>query len=490
MSLALQRLPLQQPAIRPAPNAATVAPPGARFHDLYRRLAQHTPDQSDIDDGSDFLKAEIAASAHLEDGLPANPEDLYQWVQGHAQSVQSRYQSYLDGRKAGTARRFFHSRAHALYFIRQVAPTKLVDGAWLYGICRHAGNPLFHDLLVTYLEELGDGVAAKNHVTLYRALLARYGLGAVDDLPDALYRQGAIQAALGWNAEVFLPEVIGFNLGYEQLPLHLLITAYELNELGIDPYYFTLHVTIDNADSGHARRACQAAWDAAPKIGDARAYWDRVRAGARLSNAGTGTQAVIDSFDIGQEVIRIFARKAGAGRGAHSDFCKLQGRTVNDWLATPECMADFLAALEKAGWVKRGEPVQESRFWRLLQGPRAEMFGVFSPYELQVIHDWIRGAASADGAAYDSNALPGESLRPRTFRVTERLNTARAGSPVPQEDDDLLDLDLLAFNATWPHLDAAGQNDLLVRLMAPALHWSPAGLAATRLFATRAGTKH
>ena len=44
-------------------------------------------------------------------------------------------------------------------------------------------------------------------------------------------------------------------------------------KLGVDPYDFTLHVTIDNADNGNARRACRAAWDEEPKIGDAQAYW-------------------------------------------------------------------------------------------------------------------------------------------------------------------------------------------------------------------------
>ena len=48
------------------------------------------------------------------------------------------------------------------------------------------------------------------------------------DLPDRFYTQGALQLALDQNAEEFLAGVIGFNLGYEQLPLHLLITAREL----------------------------------------------------------------------------------------------------------------------------------------------------------------------------------------------------------------------------------------------------------------------
>jgi hypothetical protein len=39
--------------------------------------------------------------------------------------------------------------------------------------------------------------------------------------------QGAIQLGLAHHGEQFEAEVFGFNLGYEQLPLHLLITAYE-----------------------------------------------------------------------------------------------------------------------------------------------------------------------------------------------------------------------------------------------------------------------
>jgi hypothetical protein len=83
----------------------------------------------------------------------------------------------------------------------------------------------------------------------------------------------------GYHADQFLPEVIGFNLGYEQLPLHLLITAYELKELGIDPYYFTLHITVDNADSGHGRKAVEAVFDCDAPVGDSGDFYRRVRSG-------------------------------------------------------------------------------------------------------------------------------------------------------------------------------------------------------------------
>lgn len=73
-------------------------------------------------------------------------------------------------------------------------------------------------------------------------------------------------------------------VAYEQLPLHLLITSYELNELGIDPYYFTLHVTVDNADSGHTRKAVDAVAQNEARYPDASAYRERVRRGYRLND--------------------------------------------------------------------------------------------------------------------------------------------------------------------------------------------------------------
>ena len=52
---------------------------------------------------------------------------------------------------------------------------------------------------------------------LYRQLLASQGCEDALELDDALYRQGAIQLALGLLIDEFLPEVIGYNLGYEQM---------------------------------------------------------------------------------------------------------------------------------------------------------------------------------------------------------------------------------------------------------------------------------
>lgn len=469
----LQARAAPEPGLRPSGEVPLAS--------LYHRLRDGVPDAATRDEAAQFLAQEIDRLDPAASQLPASPDDLLDWMEATTQSVHARYAAYLEERRAGAPRRFFGNRAHALFVLRSIAPTKLVDGAWLYGLVAHWRNPRLADLVRTYVEELGEGAIDKNHVVLYRSLLARYALDPLDGLDDALYRQGVIQLALGWNAQRFLPEVVGFNLGYEQLPLHLLITAYELNELGLDPYYFTLHVTVDNPDSGHARRACQAALDLLPKLDDGGAFWRRMRLGAQLADAGLGTGAVIAGFDSEQEVLRILRHKARSGSGAHSDYCKVAGRGVNDWLAAPGDLPAFLAALQQAGWIRRGEPAGNSRFWKLLQGDRAEMFGVFSSYELQVIHDWIRGPASSDGAPYTEAPPADASTRRRpTFRAAVRNGmVAAVGDEAPVR---LLDPDLQVMQERLRTVDGTGRDALLVEAMSPATHWTPAGLEATRQF--------
>ena len=452
---------------------------------LYQALASSNPPDNLRRRAAEFLESQIAEVSGKSCDLPAAAEGLEAWMLGGAQLATTQYKRYLVERKAGGPRRYFGNRAHALYFLRSVSPTKLVDGAWLYGLIAHWRNPRFSDLIRTYVEELGEGEADKNHVAIYRQLLARYGLASVEDLDDRLYTQGIVQLALAYNAEDFLPEVIGFNLGYEQLPLHLLITAYELNELGIDPYYFTLHVTVDNTDNGHARRAVQALKDTLPRVGDPTEFWRRVRVGYLLGNAGVDTHQIIEGFKIDREVTRIFSRKRVAGHGAHSDYCRVGGRSINDWLARPEDMPGLLAALQASGWIKPGAPVVQSRFWNLLHGPRAEMFGVFTSYELQVVHDWIRGAASRDGQSCMQASLTDGQQPPRqpSFRAAAQLAVARGYAPLSGTAmPELLDTDLSELKQQLPLLDSEERTALLLDAMAPSQHWTPAGLFATRLF--------
>ncbi|MGN6390608.1 MAG: iron-containing redox enzyme family protein [Burkholderiaceae bacterium] len=459
---------------------------------IHRALSRNAP--SDLpDETRAFLERCLDEASRLDAELPASPDGLAAWFDARVDSVGRGYRDYLAARQAGESRRLFRSRAHAQYFLKSVAPTKLVDGAWLYGLVAHWRDPRFAALIRTYLEELGEGVPDRNHVLLYRKLLAAEGCERWEDgLPDDRWLQGALQLALAHGAAHFLPEVIGYNLGYEETPLHLLITGYELNELGIDPTYFTLHVTIDNADSGHARQALDAVSDALPRVGDADDFWRRVRNGYRLNLLGPGAEAIARDYDPRREVETIFARKSAVGRHAHADYCRVAGRGINDWLSDPDAMPAFLDALQEAGWIRRGRPAADSRFWKLIDGERAEMFGVFTAFEQQAIRDWIE-----DGAADAANAAapePGFRQRQRRREAvgkgrenggSARRRTARgiirhpAAAPAANDFESEL-------RALERELAAAPSREeamtLLAGWMSPAAHHSAPGLMATRVF--------
>lgn len=337
------------------------------------------------------LEALLRHVSTQDDDLPEHPDQFPEWATARAAQVAREHAVYLQQRREGAGRRYFATRAQALWFLQQVAPTKAVDGAWLHGTLRHWRDPRFHGLIRTYLEELGDGDARCNHVLVYQRLLSRLGCLQGLPLPCERYLQGAVQLALGQHCERFLPEVIGYNLGYEQPPLHLLITTHELAELGIDAHYFQLHVTIDNAASGHARRALESLRLLLPRDDDG-AFYQRVRHGYRLNDLGIDTPTLIASFDLQAELLAALERKRVFGQFMHSDRCRLQGRTVNQWLAEPGSIPAFLDALQAQGWVKRDADPTQSRLWTLIEGPTAAMFGVFNAYEKQLWHDWIAGS--------------------------------------------------------------------------------------------------
>ncbi|MGJ7506304.1 iron-containing redox enzyme family protein [Variovorax sp. GT1P44] len=460
--------------------------PGTR--DLYDRLMHPV---GLVDPGSrkaarDFLDVRLQSAAAFHCDLPENTEGLEAWVTAGVARTGRLYQDYLARRNQGGPREYFRNRSHALGVLRTIAPTKLVDGAWLYGMLWRAGDASSGELVQTYLEELGDGVADKNHVLLYRRLLHAHGIDDWHSQQDACFEQGAIQLALAACSDELLPEVMGFNLGYEQLPLHLLITAYELNELGVDPYYFTLHVTVDNAAGGHAIRAVRAVRDATAAAADPESFWRRVRRGFQLNELGVGTNSAIASFDPHAEFLRVLAQRTVEGQFAHSNYCRIEGRTVNDWLAAPDGIQGFVEALERKGWLSRNVDPGTTRFWQLLQGERAEMFGVFGSYERQVIYDWIRGTASSDGAsAPASTAVDAVPHPPRSFRHQQR-----AASAVEAGLGERIQLESMAADAELAALterlastpDAGVRLNTLREMMGPSRHWTPSGLHATRLF--------
>ena len=475
------------------------APAGAK-HVYAALLGEHGAALGEIDEVTQstsraFLDSQLDAAECLDSDMPADPRLLAGWLACGHEAVGRAYRRYLDERRAGAPRRYFRNRSHALHFLKSVAPTKLVDGAWLYGLLPRWADPRLAPLSRIYLEELGDGVPSQHHVLLYRQLLAQHGCDRWRDLDDAYHVQGAIQLSLAHHAAELLPEVIGFNLGYEQLPLHLLITAYELNELDIDPYYFSLHVTIDNASTGHARKSLQCALDSLPRAGDAAGFYRRLMAGFKLNEIGMGTTQAIEAFDLERELVAVLVDKGRIGAQLHSDYCRIAGRTVTEWLALPGGMPEFLKALVGAGWIRRGAEPQQSRFWRLLNDDKAPMFGVFDDYEKQLIHDWIvdapeggaaavpvrppnvnrfrRGAAAATRTACAASAVP--VVRTGVAGVVRRH---LAALPADEADDE----DVRVVAERLGGVDEAGPAIAALRgFLSPANHPSPAGLLAARI---------
>jgi hypothetical protein len=429
------------------------------LRELYDALYSDAPDADQR--AEQFLRQQLALAAELPSDVPESPEQLSSWAQDHCAEVAGAYAQYLEARRQGDGPRYFQNKAHALYFLQRVAPTKEVDGAWLEGVLEHWQDWRFDGLLSTYLEELGNGDPRQNHVVIYRKLLAAHDCGDKQALNDELFLQGAVQLALGRCAEQFLPEVIGYNLGYEQLPLHLLITAFELRELGIDPYYFTLHVTIDNVSSGHGCKAVQSVLDLLP-LGEGRAeFYRRMTLGYRLNDLGLGSTLVIKGFDLQREVIAMLERKRRFGQHMHSDYCRVEGKTVNQWLAAPGQIEGFLVALEKKGWIKRHQAPQDSRFWQLIEGSSAAMFGVFSGYEKQLLKDWIAG--------------DWREPQPRPSRHRDHT----ADLPDDRWADDP---ELKTLQASLRNLEPQLQLQQLIPWLSAQRHCRPAGLYATRRF--------
>jgi hypothetical protein len=208
--------------------------------------------------------------------------------------------------------------------------------------------------------------------------------------------------------------------------------------------------------------------------------------GYRLNDLGACTTSVIGAFDLEAELVEILGAKAAIGKNMHSDYCRVAGRSVNEWLADPQQIPAFLTALEDAGWIQRGDDVEHSRFWRLIQGERAEMFGVFSGYEQQVLRDWIVTPRIASASARTGRVLSHRARRRALDTLTQRAQ--RWGYPVrglTRRRPGAGGGDAALHQLEERVADAAGKPEamaMLARLMSPSVHHTAIGLMATRMY--------
>ena len=364
-------------------------------------------------------------------------EGLTRFIQSKDDQMIQRWEDYLTRRKTGAPKELFKDREEAKWWLKQVAPAKYVDGAWLGHInkittpfaLRRATKIAWQVLS----EELGDGDVRKNHVYVFAELMKEIGSALPrGDMEDFIHPRHGLNEAAVWKAAVaqllislfpheFLPEILGFNLHFEGLTLETLKAAKELEELKINAYYFFLHVTIDNADSGHTMMAMQAVIEYFEHLQTTQGTqavehaWRRFQTGFTLSDGLPTTpkspsmrKPAVDSFPRTEheaQVIKIILAKAAVSHKIHcSSRLKVGRQSLVEWLeptalASKSRQMEFLDELSNLKpWVRKGNSTGSKLIQELSWG--GKMFGSFTYNEVEVFKRWIDSMRSHDPKFY------------------------------------------------------------------------------------------
>ena len=367
------------------------------------------------------------------------PDRLRAFMQSENSSTTEQWEAYVARRKAGSPREMFGDREEATWWLKQAAPVKYVDGAWLGHINKvtspFALRHVTKNAWQVMSEELGDGDLTKNHVRVYRDLMRDIGADIPEgDTADFIHPRHELNELRVWKAAIaqllislfphdFLPESLGFNMAYEGLPLHLMKTVKELEELKLNAYYFVLHISIDNAASGHSAMAMEAAIGYIEHMrqtaGDeaAEQAWKRVQAGFLLAEGlpttpetqtmKKATPPSIPRSAAESAVIDVFKAKAAVAHKIHCNSRLRIGRhTLVEWLEPvafqkEQRQTDFLHDLSNCRpWVVKGDSGKSRLIRELIW--EGKMFGSFTQAEVEVVKMWIDslGDAPVDSDAY------------------------------------------------------------------------------------------
>ena len=353
-------------------------------------------------------------------------------------AVLTMWRDYLARRKQGQGPELFATTGAAKTWLVQQAPVKFVDGAWLGHIHKitspFALRSITKDAWQILSEELGDGDLSKHHVYLYHQLLQDIGCPLSDSHSadfiqpchwDTMNNYDAWKAAVGQLLislfpNKFLPEILGFNMHYELITLDTLRAAHELKALDVNPYYFLIHIAIDNADSGHTAMAIHTvtryldtvrATEGEVALEQA---WKRVQIGYTLSQAlGSshsreaecsggavalpGSVALSTPLDpLSAGVIDIFRAKASVSKQFHCQSrVRIGGQTLAEWLdpsmwrhSNSRQHLKLLTALSQTRpWIYPGASGKSMLVRELLWGGR--MFGAFTHDEVVTLSAWI-----------------------------------------------------------------------------------------------------
>ncbi|KAI9049978.1 hypothetical protein LZ554_006124 [Drepanopeziza brunnea f. sp. 'monogermtubi'] len=402
------------------------------------------------------MTAAVAAAAHTRSGAESilhvhsfSRPALEQFQHRLNTRIGNDWQAYNARRKEGGQRELFQDRDEAVWWLRQLAPVKYVDGAWL----GHLGNVTLPFGLQKTIkggwqilsEELGDGDLEKNHVHVFHKLIDSVapGFPTAEELDFghprhqldevSVWRAAIAQLLISLFPHEFLPEILGFNLHFEAVSMDTLKAGKELKEVGIDPYYFILHISIDNADSGHTAIAMEVVCEYMDYVrrvegeGGVQKAWKKVQAGYLLSQGLPGSvvspsrrkpvemgssEMPMVMNPVEMEVMRIFKAKAQVVHGIHcSSRVRIGARSVADWLnpvalESTRWQRDLLDALShNRYWIRRGDS-SKSRFIQELQW-NGRMFGSFTQSEFDVLREWVDGLSNVSSVLDSSESNQG-----------------------------------------------------------------------------------
>lgn len=386
---------------------------------------------------------------------------LARFLQIQQDDVTSQYHQYISRRQSGGPRELFQNQQAAGDWLREIAPLKLVDGAWL-GHLNKITMPFSLRQIVkqtwqVFAEELGNGILDQHHVKVFEELLRVFQ----PDLPSPTtmailhprYRLGSLKY---WRAAVaqllvslfpheFLPEILGFNMHFESLQLDTLQAAKELPEVCLNAYYFLLHISIDNSHSGHAAMAMASVADyirhIAESEGDVAAdvAWKRIQAGYifsewqfRKGNQATNILARLDDDSSGRleaKVLAIFGSKIQAADRLHcGSRVKIGERSLTDWLdpeafSTEEWQREFIQCLSTCKpWIYPGDS-QRSKLVQALQWG-GKMYGSFTTSELETLELWIDSLGNDHNPSYYSFI---GSTTPSLCQTSMKLDVDQSG---------------------------------------------------------------
>ena len=358
-----------------------------------------------------------------------DPVALGSFLEAERHDVLDEFESYIRRRNAGCGPVLFKTREEATQRLKRNAPLNYIDGAWLCRIHKvttpFALRGVTKVAWQTFSEELGDGDLQKNHVLLYRNLLQSIGIVLPDgDSADFIHPRHEMDDEQSWKSAVgqllislfpntFLPEILGFNLHFESLATADLKAAKELPEFGISPYYYALHISIDNADSGHSAMALATIIQLMNLVRETSLMeyeetWKRIQGGYLLSQSLNESETV-HLYE--EKLAEMLYRKTKLAHKIHcASRARIGQRTLSAWSSLPWSNANhdgnswkggFLAALaESKPWVYKGDS-SKSLLMRELSW-KGRMFGAFTQSEAELMRTWIDSLKKND-------AEPGES---------------------------------------------------------------------------------